>query len=391
MGLLLYGERGIVNALVLDIHNNIQLIRQVLGAVKLGDGRGFDWLDKIKEVDFWIEPSFGQFGNPDLIAICRNERNEKYVVFFEAKIVRYEDSAVPLAAQFFQGINSRVNAQLTLKYRFVQALTNSRNKGGIIKETPNMTHAYAQLHMDDKQKDHRKLANSYVVSFCKAMQQNCKGVFYIALTADDITAAIDRFPSELLPAVFDDHANDIWDIEKSKFGILTYGQIEKILPTHGMFAATKKVVIPDFKPASVAMGVQKLRTKNWKEFSAATKELGAIMHRLIMDTAIELYDANQQIIKHYKYAGSDSYKGPGGNTIIKIIPYKTQTGESIFITVKDSIVRAAEAVDYFNQGPFRVGVGVNARTFYGRSFDPGITQEELDKCSSYLYNALSIG
>ena len=390
MGLILYGERGIVNALVLDIHNDIRLTRQVLEAIKLGDGRGLEWVDKVKEVDFWIEPSFGQFGNPDLIAICRTNENEKYVVFFEAKTVRYEDSAVPLSAQYFQGINSRVNAQLTLKYRFVQALTQGGNAGGVIKESPNMTHAYTQLHMDDKQKSHRQLANSYIVSCCSEILQNCKGYYYVALTADEIDASIDRFLPELLPAVFDKNANDIWDIEKSKFGILTYGQVEKILPTHGMFATTKKVVIPDFKPASVALDVQRLRTKNWKEFSAATKELGSILHRLIMDTAIELYGANQQIIKHYKYAGSDSYKGPGGNTVIKIIPYKTQNGESIFITVKDSIVRAAEAVDYFEHGPFRVGIGVNSRMFYGHSFDPGVTQEDMDKCSSHLYNALSI-
>jgi len=169
MSIILYGERGLVNSIVLEISDDINLIRKVLGAVKLGNDSVFDWLNDITEVDFWIEPSFGQFGDPDLILICTCTGNEKYIIFFEAKTANYIDSAMPLTEKYFPGINSRINAQLTLKYRFVQALTLGKSAAGIIQEAPDIADAYAQqLCTDDKQNGHhRKLAKEYVVSRCR--------------------------------------------------------------------------------------------------------------------------------------------------------------------------------------------------------------------------------
>lgn len=282
ISILLYGERGLVNSVILEISNNIQLTRKVLGAVKLGDGRGFNWLEDIKSVDFWIEPSFGQFGNPDLIAICHCKNNEKYVVFFEAKTVRYEDSAMSLTKKYFPGINSQINAQLTLKYRFVQALTRGEVNEGVIKESPNMTHAYAQLRTDDKQKDHRKLANKYLVSFCREMEANCKGYYYVALTADIADVNISDFAPDFLPAVYNNHANNIWESEKQQFGILRFAQIESIIPSGGIFSATRQVVLPDLKTATKNTDAQILKTINWSEFSASTRASRSILQTLIM-------------------------------------------------------------------------------------------------------------
>lgn len=388
MSILLYGERGLVNAVVLEISDNIQLIKQVLGAVKLGDGRGFTWIDDIVGVDFWIEPSFGQFGNPDLITICHCNENQKYVIFFEAKIVAYEDSAMSLTKKYFPGINSCINAQLTLKYRFVKALQQDP-KGVIIEESPNMTHAYAQLHTDDKQKDHRKLANDYIVSFCRKIQTDCKEAYFVALTADQEDVNIANFGPDLIPAVFDYHAINIWEQEKGKFGLLTFSQLASFLSSDGIFAETKKVVIPDLTPYKPVASAQVLRTINWNEFSQPIKDMRSLLQRLILQAADDIYGANQEIIKKYQYAGSDSYKGLGGNTILKIVPYKNQTDEYVILAVKESLVRAARSNDYFNEGPFRIGIGTKARDFYGHFFKS--SEDELDQCQAYLteiFNAI---
>ncbi|MEN6325758.1 MAG: hypothetical protein ABFD18_06090 [Syntrophomonas sp.] len=388
--MLLYGERGLVNSIVLEINDNINLIRKVFDATKLGDSREFNWANDIEKVDFWIEPSFGQFGDPDLIAICNCTGNSKYLVFFEAKTVPYEDSAVSLEEKYFPGINSRINAQLTLKYRFVQALTEGGAKKGIIEETPNMLDVYKKkLHTDDKQTT-RRLANSYLVSVCKNMKSDCKGFYFVALTNDRPDVNIDNFAPELTPAVLDDNGNDIWEKKKQQFGILTYTQIENILSPDGIFAATRKVVLPDLKPISPVADAQILRTINWKEFSAPTIKLRSKIQKIIADVSCEPDGEGQGIITKYEYAGSDSYKGAGGNIIIKIIPYKNQATESILLAVKDSLVSASGTSNYFDQGPYSIGVGEKARKFLGHFFNHNSNQEEFGQCRAYLADILNI-
>jgi len=138
------------------------------------------------------------------------------------------------------------------------------------------------------------------------------------------------------------------------------------------------------------MDAQVLRTTNWNAFSASTIEIRSVIQRLIMEAISEIDGVAQEIVKKYEYADSDSYKGPGGNTIIKIIPYKNMTDESILLAVKDSLVRASKTVDYFDQGPFQIGVGKNARYFYGHFLNTTTSEEELDQCRAYLIDILNI-
>ncbi len=395
MGLMLYGERGLVYAVILEIKDNLDLIKKVLGSVILGDGKSFTWLETLERVDFWIEPSFGQFGNPDLIAICYCKNDFKNVVFFEAKTVTYEDSAVPLAGSFIPGINSRINAQLTLKHRFVQALIRKGSQQGIIEEGKNASQAYARLSTDSKQPVPRILKNQYIVSTCRKMQANCKDFYFVALTNDLPGMNFGSVESKHLPlpVLFDDQGHDIWSTEKDRFGFLTFADLEKVLPPDGIFVNTRKNVLPDPKPTSpTGATATVLRTINWKEFSHAMTGVRSTLQQLILDAAAEAYgdDRNQNTITLHEYEGSDSFMGPGGNTIVKIIPYRDKNSEAIRVVIKDSLVRAAEAVDYFNKGPFQIGIGSNSRTFYGRSFEIPLSEDELNICRGFMVDVLSI-
>lgn len=392
MGLILYGERGLVNAVILEINDNLELIKKVLGSVKLGDGKCFTWLETLERVDFWIEPSFGQFGDPDLVAICYCNNNEKNVVFFEAKTVTYEDSAVPLTGPYIPGINSRINAQLALKYRFMQALMKEGSQQGIIEEGENASQAYAKLSTDQKMSTPRVLKNQYIVSACREMQSNCKEFYFVALTNDQPGMNFDGVESKHLPlpVLFDDQGHNIWANEKDRFGFLTFADIEKILPPEGIFVSTKKKVLPDHKPIIPTPAGTVLRMINWKEFSCVITEARRTMQQLILDAAAEAYRGDQSVIILHEHEGSDSFTGPGGNTIVKIIPYRSQTDEAIRVVIKDSLVRAAEAVDYFNEGPFQIGIGSKSRIFYGRGFRTPLSQDELNFCRGYILDILRI-
>src|SRR4051812_34027455 len=82
--ILWYGERGIVNALIVDIVSQ-QKAGEFLRAIVWANGQPPAWISQVKEVSFLVEHGFAQFGNPDLIAIChpRNETDETQVIFIE--------------------------------------------------------------------------------------------------------------------------------------------------------------------------------------------------------------------------------------------------------------------------------------------------------------------
>ncbi len=387
MSLLLYGERGLVNSIVLEIYNDIELTKKVLGAIKLGDGQGFPWIDDIVGVDFWIEPSFGQFGDPDLIAICNCADNEKYVIFFEAKTIEYKDSAVDLKKPI-HGINSRINAQLTLKYRFVQALTHGNASSDIIQETLKMAEAYNNKLKTDKKKTPRKLMNSYIIAVCSEMPNDDERFYYIALTNDDSNYNITNADPEIRPVVFDvaEPEKDGWDTKKQHFGILTYDQIVNLLAPEGIFNLTKKIVLPNLPVNDLRV----LKTRNWQEFLSSTNDMRKILQNLIKHASKEANGVAKGIIQKHEYAGSDSYKWVGGNTIIKLVPFKDHKGESILLAVKDSLVQATKSADFFDKGPYSIGVGAKASSFYGHLFNTKISEEEWEECRDRLAEIFTI-
>ena len=62
-----YGERGIVNGIILDIKDDLEKQKKFLKAIKLADKSSLDWIDDAAQFHWFIEPSLSQFGNPDII------------------------------------------------------------------------------------------------------------------------------------------------------------------------------------------------------------------------------------------------------------------------------------------------------------------------------------
>lgn len=58
------------------------------------DGATPAWIDEVTSVAFLVEVGLGDFGNPDLVLVCQTPDPLPYVVFVEAKVTTYLDSAM---------------------------------------------------------------------------------------------------------------------------------------------------------------------------------------------------------------------------------------------------------------------------------------------------------
>ena len=116
-----YGERGIMKAIIThltcdgDATDGIEIF---LSAVSWADGRVPLWVEKIQSVTLIIEVGPADFGDPDLLIVCRTPSATK-LVFVEAKVVSYIDSMRSTApsegARWGMtqiGFNSSINGQL---------------------------------------------------------------------------------------------------------------------------------------------------------------------------------------------------------------------------------------------------------------------------------------
>jgi hypothetical protein len=92
--IIFYGERGVVNGIILDIKDDIHKLRGFFRAIDMADGGKLDWADDVEKCVFFVEPCFAEFGNPDLIAKVETSAQNKYVLFIEAKLKCYDDSSI---------------------------------------------------------------------------------------------------------------------------------------------------------------------------------------------------------------------------------------------------------------------------------------------------------
>lgn len=137
-----YGERGIINALVVALqaqgtHGWSKLLR----AMQWAHGEAHAWLDQLERVVALVEVGFSQFGDPDLILILHG-KDWRRVVFVEAKVVPYESSAMSNREGMRQkGFNSSINGQLALRYRLAHALEGA-GRGTSLIEPAKLHRAY---------------------------------------------------------------------------------------------------------------------------------------------------------------------------------------------------------------------------------------------------------
>jgi hypothetical protein len=191
--LIWYGERGIINSILTHMQQSItgfvEEVKKFVNAIQWADGNSAEWIDSIKSAHAIVELGFGQFGDPDLILVCESEQGQKHIIFVEAKAKSYRDSMMSNLDPGMKapGFNSSINGQLSLKYRFAQAII-AANKGLTewVEEPIEIWKRYTADMLKDPILTPRRLKKDYIIS--KILKPLMAGITsnenfrYVALT-----------------------------------------------------------------------------------------------------------------------------------------------------------------------------------------------------------------
>ena len=232
--IVFYGEKGILNAIVLDTQGDIARQKQFIRTIILADKSKLNWVDDVCTVKYFVGPSLDQFGNPDMIIEAVTTNNDKYVLFVDAKLTSYQDSALNMEEikdknnehlpRTYKNNCDKINIKLSLLYRFVKAYKNNlldvKDINSIIIEEPEIS----SLYNDDIE---RKLENWTMIDYWNKNFEDAKDYYFIALTNDSKEIIDEKhlnsilFPynnSSIMPPI----GKEQWDLDKGKFGITTY-------------------------------------------------------------------------------------------------------------------------------------------------------------------------
>jgi hypothetical protein len=262
MKLIWYGERGVVNAIVTYLAEMPDGAKQFLRCVKWADGSSPAWIENIDDAKTQciVELYLAEFGNPDLIIVCQTFKGERFWVFVEAKVVGYLKSIVPNTLGMNDpGFNSGCNGQLSLKYRFSQAL--KRWDGGTvdgIKEPESILQAYrrdASIGVADPKVTPRKLLNPRILKQILKPLMNRdeplddKYFHFVALTHD--SGPFFTSVSDNLPKFLDERGQDVFEQWKGRIGWIGYELLAKNAECKGLreaFEPTLKLMVPSLAP-----------------------------------------------------------------------------------------------------------------------------------------------
>ena len=92
--IVFYGEKGILNSIVLDIQGDIAKQKQFIRSIILADKSKLSWVDSVHTVKCFMAPSLDQFGDPDMIMEAVTTDGEKYVLFIVTTTATYQNSAL---------------------------------------------------------------------------------------------------------------------------------------------------------------------------------------------------------------------------------------------------------------------------------------------------------
>jgi len=159
-----YGERGLIDSLLLDLYT-LEEDKQVILFNKI-------FKKEYKKYSIYVEPSFGQrygFGVPDLIIKADND-----LYMIEAKCGSLEKEIYEKNEVDFWNNSSKLNVQLLLRYRFFELLKSPcDDEKKIVKEKENDyndSHNYRALG-----KEH----GEWIIDI-----RGCDNIYFVALTGD---------------------------------------------------------------------------------------------------------------------------------------------------------------------------------------------------------------
>jgi hypothetical protein len=383
--ILFYGERGILNGILMDIYRNRESCKKVnkfFGAIKLLNRKEVPWKN-ITSCKWLVEPDLSEFGAPDLIAVLESD-GKKYALFIEAKLDKYTKSSFHLPQKVspasVKRYSSRLNVQLSFRYRFVEAFKEipKDNKGHNTQEIIETSqHLYEKM---------RKLAKLPVITEMKNFLKGVEEYYFIALTNDfsseKVISEIEK-KQNIHPPLYDGSYEE-FKKHQSKFGVLTYRDLEDIIVgkcngnnNEELSSFCKACKMMDMKIANDCNELQTNTPGSPKAQSININKWNKDLKKL----------AEEFVKKSHKYrfskqAGSYSLK-VGGEVVIKLIQHQqnenySQVGNNkkLMLGFSDPNVLLHESdLDETKIQALSIGVGERCKTFH---FYP-VEENNMDK------------
>jgi hypothetical protein len=350
--LIWYGERGIINSVLTHMQQSKtgfgEEVKNLIKAIQWADEKPANWAESITSAHAIVELGFGQFGDPDLILICNIEQGQKYVIFIEAKAKTYRDSMMPNQdpGMRARGFNSKINGQLSLKYRFAKAII-AANKGLTewVEEPMELWQRYTADMLKDPIPTPRRLKKGYIIS--KILQPLMSGITsdecfrYVALTWDTENMAffrdeevIDDFlPRFLHPA----DGRNLFQEMLSQIGWIGYRKLEEVLglKDNSSYQLAFETMLSGNEPNNTYYARKsKQAIENLPEdIKALIKELKNLFSPYRVDPG----------------AGSHSVKDAVDSTVAKIIPRRSKVFVGFRMDDTDEI-RIVEKINALTAG-----------------------------------------
>lgn len=244
-----YGERGVVDTLIHYLVEN-QQSKRFLQSVKWGDNVKHEWIESIESSTWILEVSLNGtsgFGDPDIILVCETLEGKPHFVFIEAKVNTYVKSASQNSKGMVKGYNSKINGQLSLKYRFCKAVEGWTGEGRII-ETDSLFKQYRDR-IGENQKYPRRLAKPQVLELLRKYRFNeleTDRCFYVAMTWDREPGPIIDLDKDLTPLLLSESGEGLHSYTKAHLGWIGYGVIDRTFELDESFKETLSTMVEHY-------------------------------------------------------------------------------------------------------------------------------------------------
>ena len=383
-----YGERGVVNSLVIAIKEaGVPAVQALLGQVRWADNSQPAWLTNIISVAMVVEPGCSQFGDPDLILVLTTNDSQRYVVYFEAKVVTYAASAVPNSKGMKEKkFNSAINGQLSLRYRMSLALAQWNGTAGLVEPTT-IYNQYRRRSEDgginEKLAKPRHLLKKSVLKLLR--DAGIHGVpaehfHFLAVTSDHQLDFSTNMSAEIRPLLLDHEGKESWEQIAPRVGWLGFSKIE-LTSLNGLLAASYRQALSTMlqseprTPVSVSTAksprdpsMTKIVSYNIDDnSSAATKK---------QLTAIEEAARSLSTSWNVKRGNGSSSVTFSGKVIAKVVPQECKINEILMLGIS-AIYERSVWNGHTLTGPELFGRGDQEQPFYWKELPTDSTGVDI--------------
>lgn len=167
-----YSERGIINSLIFSIGEDRELMKEFINLIGIPELKE---LGNPNDYDIFLEQSFSQFGDADLvIKVCYDDPKNDKVLFIEGKVKTSQSNHWNIEKQFakfstkedYKGYSSNLFFQLHLKKLMIDNWEKLINKNGFA--------------LEPRLNKQRKIGENKIVKEAFNKLKKCEG-YYIGL------------------------------------------------------------------------------------------------------------------------------------------------------------------------------------------------------------------